>query len=365
MARAQLIAVVLPCAIAGCAFDLGRLMEPPPDGAPMIDVITDAPVDVLVDSGPQRACVSLLDTSVGRVIGGSLVVSGTTVGATHLIDPPSTCTMASRGAPERYFNYQVQRGGTLVATTEVASMGASCPLASDTIVSILRGSCDAPGEDLACNDDAEDPSKCLEEGSRAIATGLSAGDLVMIVVDGYRANAGPFTLTLVENPLREAPPLGSIGLLCACPTSAATTMTEDVAVSMASDSASGAAMNGRLELAGQYIGGARTTSGTVVKGVAGVLGLLANDFATRPECRSRAATFDVYLGNNAVRAFTIDSSTDIARTPRLMFRSASDVPISAGTRVRIQLRATQMPTAGGPCGVQFSSAGTLTLLTAR
>jgi hypothetical protein len=353
-------------AYVGCAWDISKLTEPPRDGeAPMDVAPVDTGVDTGVDAGPRRVCVSLLDPMQGRVIGGSLIYTGSTIMGTHLADPPASCNAMSRGAPEIYFDYQVQRGGTVVASTEVATEGATCPLASDTVAVIHRGSCDLPGMPIACNDDAEDLSKCFDSGARAVATGLAVGDRLMIAVDGYLANAGPFTLTVVENPLTEVPPSGSRSILCACPTSAPTTTPEDVPLTMAGDSAMGAQASGRLETAGQFIGGPRTLMGTAIKGIAGVIGLTTNDFATRAECRTRSATFDVMVGAAAARAFTIDSNTSITRTARLMFRSSTDITFTAGSRVRIALRSTVMPTMGAPCGVGFSPASTLTFLTAR
>lgn len=367
---ARVAAVVFVCAVsgafAGCSWDISKLMEPPRDGDVPMDVMeTDTGVDAGVDAGPRRACVSLLDSTQGRIIGGSLVYTGSTVNGAHLADPPASCNAMSRGAPEIYFDYQVQRGGTVVATTEVATEGSACPLASDTVVTIHRGSCDLPGMPVACNDDSDDPSACFGAGARTVATGLAIGDRLMIAVDGYLAQSGPFTLTIAENPLNEVLPSGSRSILCACPTSTMTTSTEDVALTMAGDSAMGAQASGRLETTGQYIGGPRTIAGAVVKGVAGVIGLTGNDFASRAECRGRSATFDVIVGAAPVRAFTIDSETSIARTARLVFRSTTDITFAPASRVRIALRSTVMPAMGGPCGVGFTAASTLTFLTAR
>lgn len=354
-------------ALLGCSWDISKLERPRDAEVPEDVAPADTGVDSGVDAGPQRACVSLLDSTQGRVIGGSLVYSGSTVNGTHLADPPASCNAMSRGAPELYFDYQVQRGGTVVATTEVATTGSACPLTSDTVVTIHRGSCDLPGTPIACNDDSEDPSACFSAGARAAATGLAIGDRVMIAVDGYLAQSGPFTLTVVENPLNEVLPAGSRSILCACPTSSMTTSPEDVPLTMSGDSTMGAQASGRLETTGQFIGGPRTIMGRSVKALAGVIGLTVNDFASRAECRGRSATFDVFVGPTAmpIRSFVIDSETSIARTARLILRSSTDITFAAGNNVRIALRQTVMPATGGPCGVGFSMASTLTFLTAR
>jgi hypothetical protein len=352
-----------------CAFDLTRLMPPPRDGDVPTDVAPmDAATDVAVDAGPPGpTCVSLLDPMNGRTIGGSLIITGNTGRAERTMDPAASCTTSSRGAPEVFFDYQMQRGGTLVAMTDVPTGGgADCPLRFDTIVSILSGSCEMPGMSLACDDDVglDDPTTCYGSASRARATGLTANQSVSIVVDGFESTAGPFTLTLCENPLNEVRAQGMTdATACQCPASGIETATaEDVALVMASDM--GAAAGGRLEAAGQYVGGPRTINGNTVKGIAGVIGIRNNDFNVRAECRMYSATFDVIVGGLPVRAFTVDSSTDTVRTPRLIFRTAPDVRFASPATVLVRMRSTSAPPMMRPCGIDLA-AGTLTLLTAR
>jgi hypothetical protein len=280
------------------------------------------------------------------------------------------CTMMSDGAPEIFFEYQVQRGGTIVASTDVPNVGMGCPRFADSIVSIQRGSCEMPGDVLACNDDSGESFACQSAASRAVATGLAQFDRVMIVVDGYQANSGPFTLTVTENALREATVSGAMTAdPCGCPgvtTTSAGTTTEDVAISLAADMGGGGQRE--LSMPGDSVGGARTVMGTRVVGIAATIGLTANEFRTRAVCNTHTATFDLVIGTQVVRSFVVDRNTDTVNTPRLMYRPAPNIPIMANTNVQIRLRSTTAPDLADRCSVTFGSmtgAGTITLLTTR
>jgi hypothetical protein len=370
--RPSVIASLLSSWLLGaCSFDLSRLYPPPRDGDSGIEMDAseeDVVVDVTSDGPPRPTCVALAENMSTRTIGGSLVIEGSTTRAESTVNPIESCTTASNGAPEIFYELQVQRGGTLVASTDVPNDGANCPLFADTIVSIQRGNCEMPGPVLACNDDGMDPTQCTFEASRTVATGLMPFDRVMIIVDGYRANAGPFRLTVTENPLNEVlPETHALAMRCGCSGPTLTGTTEEVPISIASDVGGG--VQRELNTPGEFIGGSRTIMGTTVVGLAATIGIVTNEFRSRTACNAYSATFDLVLGNNVVRSFVIDRTTDTAFTPRLMFKSTPPIAFTPGTLVQIRLRATTAPAQmADRCGVTFSglaAAGTISMLTTR
>lgn len=355
--------------MSACSFDVSRLYPPPEDGDTGVemDASEDVANDVPYDGPPRPTCVSLVDNMSTRTIGGSLIIEGSTARAESTVNPVASCMAMSNGAPEIFYEYQVQRGGTLVASTDVPNEGADCPLFADTVVSIQRGNCEAPGEVVACNDDGTDSTRCAIEASRTVATGLMPFDRVMIVVDGYRANAGPFRLTVTENPLSEVlPATSALAMRCGCSGATLNGTPEDVPVSAAADVMGGAARE--LNTPGQSIGGPRSITGTTVVGIAATIGLVTNEFRSRPACATYSATFDVVIGTSVVRSFVIDNSTETLPTPRLMFKATPAIAFAMGTPVQIRLRTTTAPDATDRCGVTFAglaASGTFTLLTTR
>jgi hypothetical protein len=354
--------------LGGCAFDLSRLMPPPRDGDAPLDVtVTDAAMDAPVeDASIGPTCVSLLDLVNSRDIGGSLVLSANTGRATHTINPPASCTAGSNGAPEIFYDYQMRRGGRLVAMTDVPTNGASCPLRFDTIVSIFAGTCETPGALLACNDDVTFPDQvsCYTSGSRAVAPSVMINDRVTVAVDGFDSNAGPFTLTLCENPLDEVPsPALSAEEACACPAGGLPSSPPEMIQLTGTPPDPGAAMGGRLESVGQYLGGARTLTGNSIKGIAGVLGVQTNDFNTRSACRDARMVLDLVFAGRVLRSFVVDSSVEAAKTPRIIFRTAPDARFASPSTVHLRVRENTGP-AGMNCGVTITS-GTLFVLTGR
>ncbi|MDP3276191.1 MAG: hypothetical protein Q8Q09_13410 [Deltaproteobacteria bacterium] len=340
------------CICSGCAFDISRLMPPPADGSTedraVIDVVVP-PSDVADAGPPQPTCVSLLDPMNGTLIGGSTIIRGNTGPAHALRDPPASCNANSRGAPEVYYDYQVRgaTGAIVTAVTEVPTEGgAMCPPQFDTVVSLYRGNCQAIGELLGCNDDNTDPASCFSVGSRASTSmSLMQGDRMVVVVDGYQANSGPYTLTIAENVLSEvAPLLTPQSTVCACP---ATRPTVTTSVPLFEP----AQMNHLFSNTAPVTGGTRSfPSGGRLVGVALELGLRRNDFATVPACRTFAATFDLSFAGTNVRAFTVDSSTDITRTRRLIYRAAGDIALPTSV---VQLRMRPLPMPAAACMVEI------------
>lgn len=368
--RASITAALLPSLLlSACSFDVSRLYPPPEDGdtGVVMDASEDVVVDVASDGPPRPTCVALAENMNTRTIGGSLVIEGSTTRAESTVNPIAMCNAMSNGAPEIFYEYQVQRGGTLVASTDVPNDGANCPLFADTVVSIQRGNCEMPGPVLACNDDAMDSTKCALEASRTVASGLMPFDRVMIIVDGYRANAGPFRLTVTENPLNEVlPSTGALAMRCGCSATALTGTTEDVPISTAADMGGG--VQRELNTPGQFIGGPRTITGTSVVGLAATIGVVTNEFRSRPACSTYSATFDLVIGSSVVRSFVFDNTTDTMFVPRLMFKATPPIPFALGTQVQIRLRTTTAPDMMDRCGVTFSglaASGNITLLTTR
>lgn len=362
----------LALALSACSYDVSRLYPPPSEAGDVsqIDAIEDVvQPDVPRDGPPPPVCVSLLDAMQGRTIGGSLILSGTTTRGESTVNPIASCGADSNGAPEIFHEYQMQRGGTLSVSTDVPNMGAGCPLFADTIVSLQKGSCDMPGEVVACNDDDATEVRCTTTSSRVFATGLAVNERVMIIVDGYQANAGPYTITVTENALREVNPFAAVSP-CGCPAAVATvnpsaTRTEDVPVNASSDMGGGASRE--LGAVGATIGGPRTIANGRIVGIAGTLGLVTNEFATRPECQDGSMTLELVIGTSVVRAFVIDRDTSTVLTSRLMFRTAPNIAFAPNTPVLLRVRSlTGMGTMTNSCSVTFGmagAAGNLTLLT--
>jgi hypothetical protein len=364
----SLAPALLALTATGCAFDLSRLMPPPRDGdAPMDVSATDAAMDgPAADASPGPACVSLLDMANARDLGGSLVLSGTTRFSSHVLNPPSTCNATSNGAPEVYYDYQMRRGGRLVAATEVPTEGTGCPLRFDTVVSIFAGTCEMRGEALGCNDDVTFPDQvsCFTSGSRAVAPNVAINDRVTVVVDGYESNSGDFTLTLCENPLEEVPPPAlPTSEACQCPAGGIADATAEPIQLVSSPPDPGAAAGGRLETVGQYLGGPRTLIGNTIKGIAGVIGVQTNDFNTRAACRDARMIVDLVFGGRPLRSFVLDASVEAAKTPRIMFRTAPDARFASPSTVLLRVRENTGP-AGMGCGVTITT-GTITVLSAR
>lgn len=115
------------------------------------------------------------DRRSGRLELGQLV-SGAT-GGTGELNP--TCA-SGRGAPEARHDLRVHRPNTFVVWADGQN-------GFDLVLSIHRGTCAAPGDEIACNDDA---------GSRShsqVAVPLTQGDYC-VVVDGFDGAVGAYQL---------------------------------------------------------------------------------------------------------------------------------------------------------------------------
>lgn len=109
---------------------------------------------------------------------GSRVATGTTSGGVN--DESGSC--GGSGAPDQRLVFEAPTTGTYRFTTSGSSY--------DTVLYIRDandGDCDGP--QLACNDDGD--------GLRSVVTrALDAGDIVLIVVDGYGSGSGSWVLNI-------------------------------------------------------------------------------------------------------------------------------------------------------------------------
>jgi hypothetical protein len=105
--------------------------------------------------------------------------SGSTVGAPNLLGGAS-CGGGGNSAPEASFRFTAPASGSY----QIGTLGS----AFDTVLYVRDGTCS--GAQLACNDDANGTVQSL------VSVPLSAGQSVVIVVDGYGTGSGAFTLTI-------------------------------------------------------------------------------------------------------------------------------------------------------------------------
>jgi glucose/arabinose dehydrogenase len=108
--------------------------------------------------------------------------SGSTVGAQNLLGGAS-CGGGGNNAPDASFRFTAPVSGTY----QIATAGS----AFDTVLYVRNATCG--GAQLACNDDANGTLQSL------VSVALSAGQSVVIIVDGYSTRSGAFTLTIRGN----------------------------------------------------------------------------------------------------------------------------------------------------------------------
>jgi hypothetical protein len=104
-------------------------------------------------------------------------VTGTTVGLPATLIAP--CGISNPNTPEAKYEFTAPADGTYTFSTSGSSF--------DTILYLEVGSCG--GATLSCNDDFGGLQ------SQVQAT-LTAGETILVVVDGYNAASGSFTLSV-------------------------------------------------------------------------------------------------------------------------------------------------------------------------
>jgi hypothetical protein len=138
-----------------------------------------------------RACVTVtvpdaggggcVPTNLGSVIGTG-VASGTTVGRPSAHTPPATCTdMPAAVSPDAIYAWTAPYGGTFTFDTVGSGF--------DTLLTLRSASC--TGTALGCNDD-------IASGMTAsrLSVALTAGQTVIVAVEGYGTNSGAFVLNV-------------------------------------------------------------------------------------------------------------------------------------------------------------------------
>ncbi|HYH97036.1 hypothetical protein [Hyalangium sp.] len=118
---------------------------------------------------------ALVTDPLGSAIG-TAVAQGNTCGRLNEVTP----TCSSSTAPEHAYTWTAPSTGTFTFTT-----------AGSALDSILQVSDPATGSVLGCNDDA-----AADTYQSSVAVNLTAGQPVVIVVDGYRSRCGSFKLNI-------------------------------------------------------------------------------------------------------------------------------------------------------------------------
>jgi hypothetical protein len=113
--------------------------------------------------------------------------SGTTAGAQNLMGGAS-CGGGGNSAPDAGFLFTAPASGSY----QIDTLGS----AFDTLLYVRDGSCSGP--QLACNDDANGTLQSV------VTVVLSAGQSVVIVVDGFSTRSGAFTLNVRAVPIGTA-----------------------------------------------------------------------------------------------------------------------------------------------------------------
>lgn len=169
------------------ASDSSELVDPPDAGADA-GLASDAPsiADRIDPSDtPDDSCGAL---TLGSALG-MRVATGTTAGRASRVDTAS-CGLPMAGA----------RGGTMagevvyrwIAPTSGTFTFNTVGSAFDTLLYVRDGGCS--GRDLACNDDISGTMNTLS----SLDVTLSAGQSVLIVVDGFGSNSGAFVLNIAR-----------------------------------------------------------------------------------------------------------------------------------------------------------------------
>jgi hypothetical protein len=118
---------------------------------------------------------ALLTDPLGSAVG-TAVAQGNTCGRPNEVTP----TCASSTAPEHAYTWTAPSTGTFTFTT-----------AGSTLDSVLQVSDSATGSVLGCNDDA-----AADTYQSSVTVNLTAGQSVLIVVDGSRSRCGSFKLNI-------------------------------------------------------------------------------------------------------------------------------------------------------------------------
>ncbi len=162
---------------------------PAPDDRPATtDVPTTTDVPATGDAATGDAATTDVTTGDGGACPartlpsrtGSAIAMGDTSSEAAALE--GTC--GGESASEATFSWTPPAAGTYTITTAGSDY--------DTVLYVRDGSC--TGAELDCNDDDE-TGKTLQS---SVTVTLRAGQTVVIVVDGYDTETGPFTLNITE-----------------------------------------------------------------------------------------------------------------------------------------------------------------------
>jgi hypothetical protein len=376
--RGALATGLLVVASMACSYDVDRL-RPPDGGVRDVD-----PIDGDVDPGDAATtCTSrsaMDPLAIGRRIGPSIVLAGDTfTSPTSTLTPPavagSDCNpgTSTEVAPEWVYRYVVERGPTLYATTDAPS----CEGVYDSIL-YVRTTCEqTTGRALACSDDdhvlsgcaCAMPTMCPGLASGVMATGLTAGQVVYVVVDGFAGRAGRFRLVLTENAAANAPPPttapGGVADRCHCHDPSVDTEVATVPFPNETDAASGA-MAPLLVNPNDAVVGSRRSPFSRIAGVA--LEMTLRRIVTTGDggCAAARATFDLTIGDRVMHSFAVTASTVTMQPMRVAFQTFAPVTLSTSVDLPIAVRLRDV-TPAGCLGVEIdrTQPGTLTLLGRR
>ncbi|MDO9017151.1 MAG: hypothetical protein Q8S73_12270 [Deltaproteobacteria bacterium] len=169
----------VPSKDAGAVEDI-----PAPDDVPAPMDVPARP-DASGDLGAPTDAPACAPIALGSAVGAG-VARGTTVGRPNLLSTsrcglPMGGTLGGNQAPEAVFRWVAPSAGTWAFDT-VGS-------AFDTLLYLRTGSC--TGAELACNDD-----QSTTVGPSRVALSLSAGQEVLVVLDGFGTGAGDYVLNV-------------------------------------------------------------------------------------------------------------------------------------------------------------------------
>lgn len=143
------------------------------------------------DVGPSSdtGALSCVNGNLGSAIGAG-VARGTTTGRASSNTPPVTCVSnMTVPSPDAVFAWTAPTSGTYTFDT----LGSGY----DTVLTLRSAGCDGPT--LACSDDI-----AMGTLESRITTPLTAGQTIIISVDGYNGASGPFTLNVTGGSAADA-----------------------------------------------------------------------------------------------------------------------------------------------------------------
>lgn len=181
---AILCGLLLGCGLVGCGES--ETPAPTPGGDPNMDVDAGmTPTDNPPDGGDveedDAGVLCVADDDLGSALG-SAVATGSTAGATN--DTTPYCTYGSN-APDMAFTWTAPEAGIYAMDT----LGSDF----DTVLAVYQATC--VGKAIACNDEVRPKKK-----TSLLRVQLDKGQVVVIVVDGYRASEGNFILNIDNEP---------------------------------------------------------------------------------------------------------------------------------------------------------------------